>query len=140
MRPKDIGTRAETAVTNHLRLNGYPAAERRALHGTTDKGDIAGTPYVWEVKAGDKAKTASDGQISAWLQETAVETVNAGVQFGFLVTARDRKNVRDWWAHLHADTFLALLDAPTTAVGAHPIRMRLDSLLAILRRRDEGIA
>ena len=59
-RPKDIGTAAETAVVRFLRDNGFPLAERRALHGSTDRGDITGTPgLVWEVKGGDAAKTAS---------------------------------------------------------------------------------
>ena len=35
-RSKDIGTRAETAVVRYLAAHGFPAAERRALHGATD--------------------------------------------------------------------------------------------------------
>lgn len=43
-RPKAIGTAAETAVVRYLAAHGFPAAERRALHGATDLGDITGTP------------------------------------------------------------------------------------------------
>ena len=98
-RPRAIGTAAETAVVRHLQASGFPLAERRALHGAADLGDITGTPgLVWEVKGGEAAKTASDGQIAAWLDETARERANAGGEHGFLIVQRARKNVRDWWA------------------------------------------
>ena len=35
-RPKAIGTAAETAVVRYLAAHGFPAAERRALHGARD--------------------------------------------------------------------------------------------------------
>jgi len=79
--------------------SGFPYAERRALHGSTDLGDITGTPgLVWEVKAGEAAMTASDNQIIAWLVETEVERVNAKAEFGTLVVQRRRHHPRSWWA------------------------------------------
>ena len=96
---KEIGTRAESAVVKYLAANGWPNAERRALHGNTDLGDITGTPgLVWEIKGGDAAKDASDNQLGAWFVEAQLEATNAGARFGFLVAQRRRKNVRDWWA------------------------------------------
>ena len=98
-RPKDIGTAAESAVVKVLREHGFPHAERRALHGSIDLGDITGTPgLVWEVKGGDAAKDASDNQIADWMDEAQTEAGNAGATYGFLIVARRRKNVRDWWA------------------------------------------
>ncbi len=98
-RPKDIGTSGETAVVKFLQSSGFPYAERRALHGSLDLGDITGTPgLVWEVKAGEAAMTASDNQIIAWLQETETERLNAGAGMATLVVQRRRKNPRDWWA------------------------------------------
>lgn len=131
-RPRDIGTAAETAVVRHLQANGFPLAERRALHGASDLGDITGTPgLVWEVKGGDAAKTASDAQIAAWLAETERERVNADAVFGFLVVQRHRKNVRDWWAVLEVGALVGLV-----TVWHHrepiPARLTLDGLLAIL--------
>ena len=91
---REIGTRAESAVVKYLAANGWPNAERRALHGNTDLGDITGTPgLVWEVKGGELAKTASDGQMATWFVEAQLEATNAGARFGFLVAARRRKNV-----------------------------------------------
>lgn len=77
---KQKGTAAETAVVKALQRLGWPHVERRALHGTLDKGDIAGIPGVcFEVK---DAKT---WQVSGWLQETMEERVNAKAAHGILV-------------------------------------------------------
>lgn len=101
-RPKDIGTMAETAVVRALRNLGFPHAERRALAGAYDLGDITGTPgLVWEVKGGNAAKTASDGQVEKWLDETERERINAGADYGILVVQRagiGAANADRWWA------------------------------------------
>lgn len=101
-RPKDIGTAAETAVVRALRQHGFPHAERRALAGAHDLGDITGTPgIVWEVKGGNAAKTASDGQVQKWLDETETERINARATVGVLVMARagiGAANADRWWA------------------------------------------
>jgi len=98
-RPKAIGTAGETAVVRYLQANGFPNAERRALAGAYDLGDITGTPDVaWEVKAGHAAWEASDKLIDSWLVETEVERVNAHASLGFLVVARRGKPPAQWWA------------------------------------------
>lgn len=101
-RPKDIGTFAETAVVKAIRPRGFPHAERRALAGTHDLGDIVGTPgIVWEVKGGEAAKSASDGQIDKWLAETERERLNAEADMGVLVVQRrgiGAPNAHRWWA------------------------------------------
>lgn len=79
-KPKIKGTRAETGLVTYLKSMYWPDAERRALTGNLDKGDVAGCPgLAWEQKA---AKTLA---IPAWLRETAVETLNSGADFGILV-------------------------------------------------------
>lgn len=134
MRPKDIGTRTETAVVRYLASHGWPLAERRALHGTYDLGDITGTPgLVWEVKGGEAAKDASDRQIDAWLTETEDERKNAGGAHGFLVCQRRGKgDPGQWWAWLTTTDLGSLLLCDTGADYA-PVRMRLDHLVALLR-------
>ena len=42
-KPKILGTQWETDVVRYLQAHGAPLAERRALSGPVDKGDIAGT-------------------------------------------------------------------------------------------------
>lgn len=76
-RSKQKGTHFETAVVNFMREHGYPHVERRALNGSTDKGDIAGLPgVVIEVKNCAKIELAK------WLRETDAEIANAGAETG----------------------------------------------------------
>ncbi len=88
-KPKQIGTRAETAVARYLAANGFPHAERRTLRGREDAGDITGTPGVcWEVKGGEAAKSASDFDVDRWLLELENEIGHAGADVGVLVLQR----------------------------------------------------
>ena len=72
---KNIGTRAETAVRNHLLSAGYDPLEahRNVLKGSADEGDVWLREYfglvVFEVKGGNAAKTASHNQVLKWFQE-----------------------------------------------------------------------
>jgi hypothetical protein len=60
-RPRAIGTYAETAVVRTARTNGFEYADRYALHGALDVGDIGLCPgVIIEVKGGDMAKHATD--------------------------------------------------------------------------------
>lgn len=89
------GTKAESDVVTYLK-EFWPYAERRALQGTRDRGDIAGVPgVVWEVKAGSRL------EIPRWLAETDVEVVNDGADFGILVVKPKgvgSTRTGDWWA------------------------------------------
>lgn len=74
------GTAAESAIVNYLREHGVPHAERRALSGAKDRGDIAGIAgVVVEVKSGARL------ELPAWLRETEAERVNDGAAYGLLV-------------------------------------------------------
>jgi Holliday junction resolvase len=91
---KRRGTAAETAVVRYLR-NWWPAAERRALSGALDRGDVAGIPGVCiEVKAAQRL------ELAAWKRETLVEQENAGARFSMLVVKRFRKPVAEWDAYM----------------------------------------
>lgn len=88
-RSKNIGTAGETAVVRYLRKNGFPDAERRALAGQQDKGDIlVCKDVIAEVKAGAAAENASDEKLRAWYEETLTEKKNAGASLAFLVVKR----------------------------------------------------
>ena len=142
-RPRQIGTAAETAVTRWLRASGWPQAERRSLRGRDDAGDITGTPGVcWEVKAGDAAIRASDGQVTAWLEETDRERTNARADVGVLVLRRRGKaSPGAWWAVLPVASIVGL-----TATGlihhsvavSMPARMLLVDFVGILRTSGYG--
>lgn len=87
---KAKGTRAESDCVKYLRER-WPLAERRALGGSKDKGDIAGIPKtVGEVKA------AAQIRLAAWKQETLEEMANAKADNCFLVIKVPYKNVSQW--------------------------------------------
>lgn len=105
-RSKQKGTAAESAVVQFLQRNGWRNVERRALAGSTDKGDIAGVQdTVIEVK--DCAKL----ELSAWLNEAETERVNAGAYYGFVwAKRRGKSDPGDWYVVMDGDTLIRLLE------------------------------
>ena len=91
-KPKRLGTSIEVAVTSFLNEHGYPHAERRALAGSNDRGDIAGTPHVFECK---NLKTLD---LAGGIDETKQEIANAKARFGFLIVKRRRKSTAEAYA------------------------------------------
>jgi hypothetical protein len=88
-RPKKIGTAAESAVVKWLLAAGWPEAERLALRGSADHGDIRVAKGIHlEVKAGRAADAASLAQCHGWMDEAAAEGANAGVSCYLVVKRR----------------------------------------------------
>jgi len=143
-KPKRIGTAAETAVARFLQANGFPEAERRQLRGVLDAGDITGCRHVCiEVKGGEAAKSASDGDVVAWMKEVRVETLNADAAVGFLVMQRRAvgpKNAGRWWAVLTVDTIRRLVGDPyyNTTYYDQTVRMHLADAVHLLREGGYG--
>jgi hypothetical protein len=144
-RSKDIGTRAESAVVAYLRAHGWPTAERRALAGAADLGDIVGTPgLVWEIKGGYKAETAGDGIVASWLLETESERINARADVGVLVMkqrAYGPKRAGFWSAAMTVGTAAQLLEAttwPPEDATLAPVRMHLATAVTLLRAAGYG--
>ena len=143
-RQKQIGTAAESAVVRYARHAGFDLAERRALAGATDLGDILLAPgAIIEVKAGKAAERASDARILHWLVETERERVNAGADVAVLVTKRagvGHVNAGRWWAHFHLANLARLRGYPTTVPIADQavVRMTLASALTQLRAAGYG--
>ena len=95
-KPKQKGTAAETAVVSFLQSAGFPHAERLALQGGKDRGDITGIPgIVVEVK------NEAQYTLSSWLTECRIEVDNARADFGF-VAAKPRgvgnTRIDQWYA------------------------------------------
>ncbi|GAA0989173.1 hypothetical protein Q7689_11320 [Nocardiopsis tropica] len=144
-RPKDIGTTAETAVVRYLAAHGWPAAERRALTGALDCGDVSGTPGIcWEVKGGRTAETVGDGLLGDWLEETERERLNAGADLGILVTKRTGygpARAASWWAHADMVTWMSLCRGRiplADTLFSEPVRMRLSALVPLLHAAGYG--
>lgn len=102
------GTAAETAVVRYLQDHGFPHAERRALHGQNDMGDVTGVgPVVLEVKN----HAALD--LAGWVKELEAEISNANANTGAVVAKRRGKtDAAAWYAILpFGDLVELLLDA-----------------------------
>lgn len=108
-RSKQRGTAAESAVVACLQANGFPAAERRALAGANDKGDVGGiSNTVIEVK--DCARQ----ELAAWLDEAAQEAVNARARIYAVWHKRKKKgDPKRWYVTTDGEVFLRLLEAAT---------------------------
>lgn len=133
-RSKNKGTMAETAVVSFLRTVGFPYAERLALQGSKDRGDITGIPgIVIEVK-NEKVYTWS-----SWLREASVEKTNAAADHG-LVVAKPRSvgttRVDMWWAGMYAGDFRALREQ----AGLPPSQVWIQAIPGTAINRDLGPA
>lgn len=152
-KPKAIGTAGETAVVRYLVANGFGGAERTALHGSADEGDITGTPGLgWEVKAGHVAEAATDGSVATWLAEAECERRNRGADVCVLITKRKGRGAQragEWWAWLPGWAFYNLAAAafstgrlylPSLTPGSNlpPIRCTLAEVVTMLRRAGYG--
>ncbi|HET7409264.1 MAG TPA: hypothetical protein VFJ13_03625 [Paracoccaceae bacterium] len=99
------GTRWETAIADFLRANGFPGAERRALAGAADRGDIAGVPEVCI-----EAKCARAIELASWADEARAEAANAGAGIAAVwVHRRGRSSPADGYVVLDGATFAAML-------------------------------
>lgn len=81
-RSKQKGTAWESRVVAFMRDHGFPYAERRALSGALDKGDVNVPGVVIECK---NQKTFD---LAGWVDEMVKEKANAGVPLGVVVFPR----------------------------------------------------
>jgi hypothetical protein len=108
-KPKMKGTMAESAVVSFLRTQGFPYAERLALQGGKDRGDITGIPGICI-----EVKNTQTYTLSSWLKEAMVEKENSGADFAF-VAAKPRligvTRVGMWMAAMMLSEFKRLVRA-----------------------------
>jgi hypothetical protein len=102
---KRKGTEAERKVVEYLQTNGFPYAERRALAGALDKGDVTGVPgVVIEVKN----HAALD--LAGWLNELMREVDNAQARYGAVVAKRrGHGDPAQWYAIMPFETLVRML-------------------------------
>lgn len=112
-RSKAKGTAGETGIVNALVEEGWIHAERRALAGSLDKGDIAlGVPGV--MIEGKNCKTVT---IPAWLREVEAEKANAKADIGVVWhKIRGKGDARDWAVTMTGAQFIDILKR----LGYHP--------------------
>ena len=84
---KQRGTAWETAVVRFLQDCGHRYAERRALNGSRDLGDITGIPgVVIECKSQNRITLAE------WIDETETERLNAEAELAVCWVKRKGKS------------------------------------------------
>ena len=144
-RSGDIGTKTAESVARVMRENGWPDAERSALHGAKDRGDLTGIGrgLCVEVKGGHEAERASDGQVLAWMAELDTECVNKGADLGVLVMKRKgvgHGNAERWWAVMWLHDALPYPVGPAATLYCEaitepdtPVRMTLADACRVLR-------
>ena len=139
---KNIGTRAETAVRNHLLSKGYTALEahRNVLKGSADEGDVWLREYfglvVFEVKGGNAAKTASHNQVLKWFEEAQIERNNADAKLGFLVTQRPGVGYPrsgEWWAYADLSDLVWLRTRSESTQRGTIARLTLSELVDLFK-------
>lgn len=101
---KARGTRFETQVVDYLRAHGFPYAERRALRGTKDCGDITGLiGWVLELKNHRQL------DLGGWATEATKEAVNDGGSRWAVIHKRRMKPVSEAYVTLPLRTFVELV-------------------------------
>lgn len=102
---RDRGTRWETLIVEYLRESGALHAERRALQGALDRGDIAGIPGVVI-----EAKNAKAITLGPWLNEALAEKANDHADVGVVWHHRRGKgSPRDAYVTMTGSDFVWLL-------------------------------
>lgn len=102
---KAKGTRWESAIVAFLAERGWVNAERRALHGTQDKGDVVGIPGVVI-----EAKSAARLDLAGWLAEAEAERVNDRARWGVVwAKRRGKTSPSDGYVLMSGRTFVELL-------------------------------
>jgi len=102
---KRKGTGWESAVVAYLKENGVAHAERRALNGSTDRGDVAGIPGVVIECKNEKAVS-----LAAYADETERERVNDGARHAAAwIKRRGKASPADGYVLLSGAGFLRLL-------------------------------
>ena len=103
-RPKQIGTEWETRCARWLQENGYPWAERRALAGALDKGDLMVPGLMIECKAEQRI------DLPGYMREVRAQTANCPQgTLGFAWVKARGKPVDESFIVLNPPSFFPLI-------------------------------
>jgi hypothetical protein len=98
------GTRFESEVVAYLQANGFPYAERRALGGSRDRGDVAGIPGVVLECKNEKAIS-----LATYVKEAATAAGHAKAPTYAAVVKRRGKGPADAYVVMPLSILAALL-------------------------------
>lgn len=104
-KPKQKGTAAETAVVAYLREHGFPNAERRALAGSGDKGDVSGV-----VGCVIEIKSCARTELAAWIEEARKEAAAAHAPvWAVWHKRRGKGSPAEWFVTMTGEQFVRLI-------------------------------
>ena len=104
-RSRAKGTAWESAIVDFLQGHGWPHAERRALNGARDRGDISGLPGLVI-----EAKNATQYRLGEWVDEANLEQGNANAAIGVVWAHRKGKaQAADGYVIMDGRSFARLL-------------------------------
>ena len=98
------GTSWETEVVRHLNSHGFPYAERRALYGSNDQGDVTGIPGVML-----ECKAVREVTLAEFMDQVEAQTENAHAQIGAAVIKRRMRPAKDGYVVMTLEQFTGLL-------------------------------
>lgn len=98
------GTRFESEVVEFLRSHGFAYAERRALQGVNDTGDIAGV-VGWVLEA----KAHREIDLAGWVTEAEREARNGKARWWAVIAKRRMRSTGDAYVVMSLAQFCALL-------------------------------
>lgn len=107
---KRKGTAGESAVVDTLQAAGYPA-ERRALSGAKDRGDVSGIrARIGRVVI--EVKNCAQMALGAWVDEANAERDNDNAAIGVVWhKRRGKSSPLSWFVTMDGDTWLRVLEA-----------------------------
>ncbi len=106
-RQRAKGTAWESGICRFLAEQGFPHVERRALAGTSDRGDIAGI-VGWVIEA----KNCKRMDLAGWVDEATLEQANDGAEFSAVWHHRvGRAHPEAGYVTMTGATFVRLLRA-----------------------------
>ena len=106
-RSRAKGTSWESNIVDYLRTAGWPHAERRALNGRRDRGDVAGLIGVVI-----EAKNEASIRLAAYVAEAEAERANGDADVGVAwIKKRGKTSAGDGYVVMTGAQFTALLKA-----------------------------
>lgn len=117
---KQKGTWAETKSVEYFGVNGFPFAERVALGGAKDKGDVKLCPGVIS-----EVKNCATLKLPSWFSELYDEIGNSNAKHGFLTIKPPGiggTRIGQWWAGMTVEHFSELhIEAGYPEIMADPV-------------------
>lgn len=106
------GTPHENRVVAYLQEHGFPDAERRALAGAKDRGDVAGVGCALG-RVVVEAKNEKRVDLAGYMDEVRVEKKNDGAAIGFAVMPRRNCGIERAYVVFELADVVALLRGAT---------------------------